>query len=78
MVMARSFCSLQLGLRKSWQIVAHIRISDASHDADRDSGKWNLSEDETYRRRNLFYELYTYDSWQVSWSYCCCSRPQSV
>ncbi|OBZ66409.1 putative zinc transporter cis4 [Grifola frondosa] len=30
----------------------------------RDSGKWNLSPEETFRRRSLFYELYTYDSWQ--------------
>lgn len=33
--------------------------------ADRDSGKWNLDPRETFRRRSLFYELYTYDSWQV-------------
>nr|VWO94620.1 N/A [Ganoderma boninense] len=31
---------------------------------DRDSGKWNLDPRETFRRRSLFYELYTYDSWQ--------------
>ncbi|EMD39039.1 hypothetical protein CERSUDRAFT_133798 [Gelatoporia subvermispora B] len=30
----------------------------------RDSGKWNLKSEETFRRRSLFYELYTYDSWQ--------------
>ncbi|OCH93710.1 hypothetical protein OBBRIDRAFT_790061 [Obba rivulosa] len=30
----------------------------------RDSGKWNLKPEETFRRRSLFYELYTYDSWQ--------------
>ncbi|KAI8996354.1 fungal-specific transcription factor domain-containing protein [Trametes punicea] len=30
----------------------------------RDSGRWNLDEKETFRRRSLFYELYTYDSWQ--------------
>lgn len=30
----------------------------------RDSGKWKLDPDETYRRRCLLYEIYTYDSWQ--------------
>ncbi|KAF8271618.1 fungal-specific transcription factor domain-containing protein [Lactarius quietus] len=30
----------------------------------RDSGRWNLSLEETYRRRSLFWEIYTYDSWQ--------------
>ncbi|KAI0629194.1 hypothetical protein C8Q77DRAFT_1066223 [Trametes polyzona] len=31
---------------------------------NRDSGRWNLDSKETFRRRSLFYELYTYDSWQ--------------
>ncbi|KXN89389.1 hypothetical protein AN958_05762 [Leucoagaricus sp. SymC.cos] len=31
---------------------------------DRDSGKWNLNPEETQKRRALFYELLTYDSWQ--------------
>ncbi|KAI0349656.1 hypothetical protein OH77DRAFT_1499462 [Trametes cingulata] len=31
---------------------------------NRDSGRWNLDGKETFRRRSLFYELYTYDSWQ--------------
>ncbi|OSD03011.1 hypothetical protein PYCCODRAFT_1444750 [Trametes coccinea BRFM310] len=31
---------------------------------NRDSGRWNLDAKETFRRRSLFYELYTYDSWQ--------------
>ncbi|KAJ7453953.1 fungal-specific transcription factor domain-containing protein [Mycena galericulata] len=30
----------------------------------RDSGRWNLDAGETYRRRCLLYEIYTYDSWQ--------------
>ncbi|KAI0953849.1 hypothetical protein AcV7_007263 [Taiwanofungus camphoratus] len=30
----------------------------------RDSGKWNLNPEETFRRRTLFYELFVYDSWQ--------------
>jgi hypothetical protein len=36
--------------------------------SDRDSGKWNLDPEQTQKRRNLFYELLTYDSWQVSWN----------
>ena len=35
---------------------------------DRDSGKWNLDPEQTQKRRDLFYELLTYDSWQASWS----------
>ncbi|KAF8074745.1 hypothetical protein FPV67DRAFT_1408589 [Lyophyllum atratum] len=31
---------------------------------NRDSGKWNLDPSETQKRRELFYELLTYDSWQ--------------
>ena len=34
--------------------------------ADRDGGKWKLDAEKTQRRRELFYELLTYDSWQVS------------
>ncbi|KAI0788807.1 fungal-specific transcription factor domain-containing protein [Abortiporus biennis] len=30
----------------------------------RDSEKWNLAAEETYRRRSLLWELYTYDAWQ--------------
>ncbi|KAK7056210.1 hypothetical protein VNI00_002762 [Paramarasmius palmivorus] len=30
----------------------------------RDSGKWKLSADETFRRRCLLWEIFTYDSWQ--------------
>ncbi|KAK7445467.1 hypothetical protein VKT23_014886 [Stygiomarasmius scandens] len=30
----------------------------------RDSGKWKLDPNETYRRRCLLWEIYTYDSWQ--------------
>ena len=33
--------------------------------ADRDGGKWKLDAENTQRRRELFYELLTYDSWQV-------------
>ncbi|KAJ3515761.1 hypothetical protein NLJ89_g1555 [Agrocybe chaxingu] len=30
----------------------------------RDSGRWKLDSEQTNKRRNLFYELLTYDSWQ--------------
>lgn len=33
--------------------------------ADRDSGNWNLSAEETFKRRSLLWEIYVYDSWQV-------------
>ena len=32
---------------------------------DRDSGRFRVDPSETQRRRELFWELYTYDSWQV-------------
>ena len=35
-------------------------------DTDRDPSKWGVDQKETLRRRELFWELYTYDSWQVS------------
>jgi hypothetical protein len=39
----------------------------------RDSGKWKVDPVETQRRRELFWELYTYDSWQT-WTF---GRPPS-
>jgi len=30
----------------------------------RDSGRWNLASEETFKRRSLLWELFTYDSWQ--------------
>jgi len=32
---------------------------------DRDTGRWKLDPTETQRRREAFWELYVYDSWQV-------------
>lgn len=32
--------------------------------ADRDSGRWKVESLETQHRRELFWELFTYDSWQ--------------
>ena len=40
---------------------------------DRDSGRWKVDEIETQRRRELFWELFTYDSWQC-WTF---GRPPS-
>jgi hypothetical protein len=37
--------------------------------ADRDTGRWKLDPSETQRRREIFWELYVYDSWQVSHYY---------
>lgn len=37
---------------------------------DRDSGRWKLEKDKTQKRRELFYELLTYDSWQVCSYFC--------
>ncbi|EAU90145.2 hypothetical protein CC1G_05683 [Coprinopsis cinerea okayama7 len=34
------------------------------HLSDRDSGRWKVNAEETQRRRELFWELFTYDSWQ--------------
>lgn len=36
--------------------------------AERDSAGWNLPPEEVQRRRNMFWELYTYDAWTVSQS----------
>lgn len=40
---------------------------------DRDSGRWKVDGIETQRRRELFWELFTYDSWQC-WTF---GRPPS-
>jgi hypothetical protein len=42
-----------------------MRTSPTSTMIDRDSGRWKVDAAETQRRRELFWELYTYDSWQV-------------
>ncbi|EPT00931.1 hypothetical protein FOMPIDRAFT_1162266 [Fomitopsis schrenkii] len=52
----------------------------------RDGNKWNLDPDEAFRRRSLFYELLTYDSWQsitfgrppsLSMAFIDCQLPQA-
>jgi len=53
----------------------------------RDGNKWNLNPEEAFRRRTLFYELLTYDSWQsltfgrppsLSMAFIDCQIPESV
>ncbi|KAF8972630.1 hypothetical protein BDZ97DRAFT_1781980 [Flammula alnicola] len=39
-------------------------IVKLAQSVNRDSGKWNLDPEQTRKRRELFYELLTYDSWQ--------------
>jgi hypothetical protein len=34
---------------------------------DRDSDRWNMDAVDSQRRRETFWELFTYDSWQVRW-----------
>ncbi|PCH44393.1 hypothetical protein WOLCODRAFT_138977 [Wolfiporia cocos MD-104 SS10] len=52
----------------------------------RDGNKWNLNPEEAFRRRTLFYELLTYDSWQsltfgrppsLSMSFIDCQIPEN-
>ncbi|KZT27792.1 hypothetical protein NEOLEDRAFT_1059659 [Neolentinus lepideus HHB14362 ss-1] len=44
---------------------------------NRDSGKWQLSPEETMQRRSLMWEVYTYDSWQASSCGLTFGRPPS-
>ncbi|PPQ94650.1 hypothetical protein CVT25_009381 [Psilocybe cyanescens] len=45
-----------------WTIMG--MIVKVAQSVNRDSGKWNLDPEQTRKRRELFYELLTYDSWQ--------------
>ncbi|KAG6888567.1 hypothetical protein C0995_007356 [Termitomyces sp. Mi166 len=47
-----------------WVIMGMIVKMAQSIGLHRDSGKWKLDSVETQKRRELFYELLTYDSWQ--------------
>ncbi|KAG9312894.1 hypothetical protein JVU11DRAFT_6327 [Chiua virens] len=54
-----------------WAIIGTaIKISQS---VNRDPSKWGVDQKETLRRRELFWELYTYDSWQC-WTF---GRPPS-
>ena len=41
-------------------------VTEVFYFLDRDSTRWRIEETETQTRRETFWELYTYDSWQVS------------
>ncbi|KAF8998585.1 fungal-specific transcription factor domain-containing protein [Cyathus striatus] len=47
-----------------WVIMGMVVKLAQSIGLHRDSGKWKLDPEETQKRRRLFYELLTYDSWQ--------------
>ncbi|TFK39379.1 fungal-specific transcription factor domain-containing protein [Crucibulum laeve] len=47
-----------------WVVMGMVVKLAHSIGLHRDSGKWHLNAEETYKRRELFYELLTYDSWQ--------------
>lgn len=53
----------------SGQISLLVRVLKQLSLEDRDSGKWKLDPEETQKRRELFYEILTYDSWQVWFTY---------
>lgn len=61
----RIFIFYQLGLRKDtiWNL-PFSSIPDSR--LERDSGNWNLEEEEVQRRRNIFWECYAWDCWTVS------------
>lgn len=54
-----------IGLRESISYELIVNCWPTSNTSDRDSGRWKVDPAETQRRRELFWELYTYDSWQV-------------
>ncbi|KAJ8522699.1 hypothetical protein ONZ45_g709 [Pleurotus djamor] len=47
-----------------WAIMGLVVKLAHSVGLHRDSGKWNLDNEETQKRRCLLWEIYTYDSWQ--------------
>ncbi|KAJ7281861.1 fungal-specific transcription factor domain-containing protein [Mycena rebaudengoi] len=54
-----------------WAIMGiAVKVAQSVH---RDSGRWKVDPGETQRRRELFWELFTYDSWQC-WTF---GRPPS-
>jgi hypothetical protein len=60
---------MKIGLRKPFSLRTignKVLLIFIPATQDRDAARWNLDEAETARRRQLFWELYTYDTWQVS------------
>ncbi|KAF9048224.1 hypothetical protein BDZ89DRAFT_978408 [Hymenopellis radicata] len=47
-----------------WVVMGIVVKLAQSVGLHRDSGKWNLNPEETYRRRCLLWEIFVYDSWQ--------------
>ncbi|KAI5122510.1 hypothetical protein M0805_001418 [Coniferiporia weirii] len=47
-----------------WTLMGTVIKLAQSIGLHRDSTRWNLSPEETKRRRELFWEVYVYDSWQ--------------
>ncbi|EPQ56422.1 hypothetical protein GLOTRDRAFT_128366 [Gloeophyllum trabeum ATCC 11539] len=47
-----------------WAIMGLVMKLVQTVGLHRDSGKWQLSSEETMQRRSLLWEVYTYDSWQ--------------
>ncbi|KAF5336144.1 hypothetical protein D9611_006191 [Ephemerocybe angulata] len=47
-----------------WVVMGIVVKMAQSIGLHRDSGKWKLDPEETQKRRELFYEILTYDSWQ--------------
>jgi len=56
------FLSFRDGPR--WALMGLVVKLAQSLGLHRDSGNWNLSEEETFKRRTLLWEIYVYDSWQ--------------
>jgi hypothetical protein len=52
------------GSGSRWSIMGLAVKIAQSIGLHRDSGRWKVDQAETRRRRELFWELYTYDSWQ--------------
>jgi hypothetical protein len=61
----------QLIVVADWSSYVHVRFLSNGCElfrsySDRDSGRWNVDITETHRRRELFWEMFAYDSLQVS------------
>ncbi|THH09731.1 hypothetical protein EW145_g1797 [Phellinidium pouzarii] len=53
-----------------WTLMGIVIKLAQSIGLHRDSTRWNLSPEETKKRRELFWEIYVYDSWQVHTVLC--------
>lgn len=56
---------LSLSFLTRWAFVSGVLYWNVClTNVDRDSGRWNLPEEETQRRRRMFWEIYLFDMWQ--------------